>query len=1336
MFALVAWTLLIAILLVPALYFLCFGRWPTAVVYLEQGVAPVWRAALGRAPRVPDGIILNVTIGDLDTRDGSNVQIGIFGLMGSDSDNRRAIQKWIAPWLSESEGSLSQGKIWEQRREASRGKSGTWFTGSGLQDWLDNGSDCLWLYGESHGLRKKHAQAVTGKILLAFTFFAWDLTYTHSKTFVARTLLALLSSIDPLLKEIKDAYEKVNSFETVDALILIQQILDRPAANSSAGRVTDLVLIVDAIDEIPSTDVRLQALAMLKTLCTLARSSANYRLRVILTSRYDKDVRAICTHESGWTRQNIPESRIKEDINLVLEARMRQNPSLQGLVSQERFSLADKIVHKSGFSFRLASMYMDALLDSDLSVLKEAQVTLILDDLPGDLFVYYDRILARIQRREVRDDIMSALRLLLFAAEPLTVEQLVASCATIRFQGRDRPLYNPGLALEATDLVRLLNGLVEPAYSDDIKAKLALDTNMSVRMKHFSVVEWLRSSSTDLTRLEFFHGPAPQRHITLQCFAYLVYCHENAAIMPSNSDPRRDGSEQLPFARYAAANWFLHAAAYLQADDTSGSSLNQVRNSAGSEDSEDADHGLTRPTAFALRISTAILAPALCNYKESRGIQIRLEKRAESLLDAGRVKTLFGSILKYGARTHPDNTSAEDGPDRVPLFSVPLYHPISLYPNTTRFVVKEVVASSTGSQWPAVVGAIRSTGMISGRLVAESLDNDPKYIALTYAWSYGRRSESLRVNDQALWTQEHLSQWVDYWKEDERLELPVWIDVISIDMTELGERTQHIQLMGRIYSQAAKVIVWLGKGTETDWHNINAANGYAAILRQRTTGTLSNEPRSAYSKLRELGLNFKSIAIILKAPLFRNLFIYQEIALARVAIFQCGPALMSLDDLTCIVDEFRARAMPSINDSAALFSDPWLWPEISSAIGVLETFETLHRLRDSKTRPKLPELLYILRHRHCDDSRDKLYSLIHLLQGEERRSCAQLVDLTKSAAFIFNKLNIMLARTYGPMSLFSMNNRGWEFAGVDHPLGVSDDECDAWPPSWEHEVYDYPLAPGAFLPPESPLHQPSLYHVSGSLHKSSSLSVLDLSVGEEGVGCSGIFVDIITESALIQDHESIDVMIDLTSLFRTMLEDRTIDAAGNSKCLKFKRRPADSPMDDSRLPLHWRHALQNRGNRIDRRLFVTHDGLLGNGPQQLRRGDEVVVLPGADVPHIVRPLQNGSTDTYKMIGECYLDRMMDGQIMDRSKAGKCTVKPIRITWERDQKFDEVSAKSNYDQRDFSIPRSLPRRRSLSQSYSKHSNHSIDSESYSIDSEHSTDPKYTHEPASHSFQLLW
>ncbi|OQO00738.1 hypothetical protein B0A48_13229 [Cryoendolithus antarcticus] len=774
---------------------------------------------------------LNITTGDIDTRDGSNVQIGVFGLMGSASDNRRAIQMWIAPWLFESYRSLSQAKIWEQRREASRGDSGTWFTGSSLEDWLQNGSDCLWLYGESRlnlsesclntaltdncsGLRKEHAQ-----LSLAFTFFAWDLTYTHSKTFVARTLLALLSSIEPLLKEIKDAYEKVNSFETVDALILIRQIFARPATNSSVGRVTDLVLVVDAIDEIPSTEVRLQALAMLKTLCTLARSSPNYRLRVILTSRYGKDVEAICSQGSGWSRRDIPTDMIKVDMKLVLEARMREIPSLQDLISEERYSLSDKIIHKSGSSFRLASMYMDALVDSDLEFLEEAQANLILDDLPSDLFAYYDRILARIQRPEVKEPILSALRLLLFAAEPLTVEQLVASCASMRLFELNR---HPVFQLKATDLVRLLNGLVEPPYSDDIRTRLGFGINMSIRMKHFSVVEWLRRPSANFNQA-FFHGSAPQRHITLQCFASLTYCHEYSRAVAVNANDNTQGLEQFSFARYAAANWFLHAAAYFQINEASASCPDRANNSNPSGDDEDADYGLTRPTAFALRVCSAVLAPGLCSVEKSNAILTRLEGLTESFLDPGRRETLFGSILKHGLRPQPDIARETDRHDHSLLtfvaprkldFSVPLYPSISRYPNTTRFLVKET--PGTVSRWPAEIMTIRSTSVTSGRLVAESLENKPKYIALTYAWAmaYSRRGDILRVNDQTLPISEHLSQWLDYWQRDERLQLPVWIDAISIDMRELGERTQQIQLMGPIYSQAATVVVWLGQGTE------------------------------------------------------------------------------------------------------------------------------------------------------------------------------------------------------------------------------------------------------------------------------------------------------------------------------------------------------------------------------------------------------------------------------------------------------------------------------------------------------------------------------------------
>jgi hypothetical protein len=43
----------------------------------------------------------------------------------------------------------------------------------------------------------------------------------------------------------------------------------------------------------------------------------------------------------------------------------------------------------------------------------------------------------------------------------------------------------------------------------------------------------------------------------------------------------------------------------------------------------------------------------------------------------------------------------------------------------------------------------------------------------------------------------------------------LWIDAICIDQTEEAEqeRNQQLQIMGHIYSQAVKVIIWLGPST-------------------------------------------------------------------------------------------------------------------------------------------------------------------------------------------------------------------------------------------------------------------------------------------------------------------------------------------------------------------------------------------------------------------------------------------------------------------------------------------------------------------------------------------
>jgi hypothetical protein len=46
------------------------------------------------------------------------------------------------------------------------------------------------------------------------------------------------------------------------------------------------------------------------------------------------------------------------------------------------------------------------------------------------------------------------------------------------------------------------------------------------------------------------------------------------------------------------------------------------------------------------------------------------------------------------------------------------------------------------------------------------------------------------------------------------LERIIWIDAICIDQKNDEERAQQIQLMAKIYSQASRVLVWLGEAAD------------------------------------------------------------------------------------------------------------------------------------------------------------------------------------------------------------------------------------------------------------------------------------------------------------------------------------------------------------------------------------------------------------------------------------------------------------------------------------------------------------------------------------------
>lgn len=70
-----------------------------------------------------------------------------------------------------------------------------------------------------------------------------------------------------------------------------------------------------------------------------------------------------------------------------------------------------------------------------------------------------------------------------------------------------------------------------------------------------------------------------------------------------------------------------------------------------------------------------------------------------------------------------------------------------------------------------------------------------------------------------------------------------------------------------------------------------------------------------------------------------------------------------------------------------------------------------------------------------------------------------------------------------------------------------------------------------------------------------------------------------------------------------------------------------------------------------RRLFRTDEGWVGKGPESMMAGDEVWIVPGGEVPFILRPK---SGDMFRYVGHCYVHGIMGGEAATRFRKVEMT----------------------------------------------------------------------------------
>ena len=190
-----------------------------------------------------------------------------------------------------------------------------------------------------------------------------------------------------------------------------------------------------------------------------------------------------------------------------------------------------------------------------------------------------------------------------------------------------------------------------------------------------------------------------------------------------------------------------------------------------------------------------------------------------------------------------------------------------------------------------------TSNVFCGTLKTVRLNDAPPYFSLSYAWETQKQVVPIKVDGQVLYVSPSLAvalqRLQELTVEDSASDIRVkwvWIDRICINQDDISERSEQVQLMGSIYSQAIRTLIWVGP----DFDSCSAAwllidQIYDVFKRENPCAkSLADIPFRIFSDQNHAasglpGWNhdlWQHLGKLFKLPWFTRTWIIQEVALS------------------------------------------------------------------------------------------------------------------------------------------------------------------------------------------------------------------------------------------------------------------------------------------------------------------------------------------------------------------------------------------------------------------------------------------------------------------------
>ena len=534
-------------------------------------------------------------------------------------------------------------------------------------------------------------------------------------------------------------------------------------------------------------------------------------------------------------------------------------------------------------------------------------------------------------------------------------------------------------------------------------------------------------------------------------------------------------------------------------------------------------------------------------------------------------------------------------------------------------------------------------------LETASLDDDPQFEALSYAWGDPNLTRPIRLENREWYATNNLEAGLRYLRSPSE-DMVIWVDALCIDESSIDERNSQVLLMKTIYSNATRVKVWLGEPTL-------GSDDALAILEHMGRNIPFRDIRLHGKELNEQHARY--LDELMNRPWWTRVWVQQEHTLAQDVTLHCG---------------FRSLEVTEILKAEGLmdFIKGWEGRLISCMQAISDSL-LLHWHYNGTGRYGLTFAVVLAQgcFKKCTDVRDSIYGFLGFaeedvvdaikpdysipLEDVLRRTAVQHISCTRSLSFLnFTTLKTKderLVPTWVP---------DWPRLG---PYDLSNPTQNLKRIEWTRRIQRFDTILDFKACATRSLCFDSLYENTVVLNGQCSGEVTEVSsdairFAPDGSASLGHLIEVIESWLKFFDQFADHTVFPSSTegrespFWRILIGNHFF--AGGRRWRNCKKTDYEA-YEAYEAFLHDLVARRSSSEEASdywasfgvagahRRIFATNRGYIGLGPAEMQKGDHVYILSGGKVPYLLRPVSGPRPRTFELVGDCYLHGIMYGE---------------------------------------------------------------------------------------------